>query len=137
MTVQITAETDGVDGGRMNERRNDRVARHETTASQRDQLPNWHAVASDHERLALIKSAHDLTALVAELSLGDRFGHALIVARVRHGSRRDEVTTAARNPLVTPPPRPRTSAVTGVNDAEPVALRVAQNDEVRIGRVVP
>jgi len=53
---------------------------------QRDQLPNRDAVSRDDERLAPIQASHDLTALVAELSLGDLSTHGFMVARVLRGS---------------------------------------------------
>src|SRR5215218_439023 len=82
--VEVLTEPAGVDRGRMSEGVHHDVASDEATAAQREQLADWHPVAGDDERFALVESAHDLTTVVAQFSLGDRFGHSPTVARVRH-----------------------------------------------------
>ena len=47
----------------------------ELTMSQRRQLANWDPVASDDERLAAVKRAHDLAALISKLPLSDFSRH--------------------------------------------------------------
>lgn len=49
--------------------------------TERRQPPYRHPIAGDDETVPIIEFPHDLTALVAQLSLGDLSNHILIVAR--------------------------------------------------------
>lgn len=84
--VEIVAKAGGVDSRGVGERRGDDLSCDETPAAEWDQLADGHAVAGDDEGLALIESAHDLTAVVAKFSLGDRFSQPTSVARMRRRS---------------------------------------------------
>lgn len=84
MSVEVLAKLGGVDRWCIRKRCHNDLAGNEATVPQRDQLTNGHAVASDNEGLALVETAHDLSAVVAEFSLGDDLGHEVTVARVRH-----------------------------------------------------
>src|SRR5258706_3049299 len=79
--IDVGTEAAGVDGGRIPEDGNDRRRRHESMAPQGSQLAYRHTVASDDEGLPLVEPAHDLAAVIAELTLGDGFRHASMVAR--------------------------------------------------------
>ena len=53
----------------------DGIGRHEYARSQRDQLPNGHAITRDDERFTLVQGPHDSSTFVAELSLSDAPAH--------------------------------------------------------------
>ncbi len=84
VTVQILTETSGINRRAVRKSSKYRGPANETAPAKRDELADRDAVTGDHEGLALIEPAHDLAAVVAEFSLGDRFNHAGGVARVRH-----------------------------------------------------
>jgi hypothetical protein len=52
--------------------------------AQRGKLADGDSVPGHDKRLALIKLAHDVTAVIAQLPLSDLFGHTKSVARVLH-----------------------------------------------------
>ncbi len=52
----------------------------------RGKLADRDSIPGHDERLALIKLAHNAAAVIAQLALGDLFGHTQIVARVLRGS---------------------------------------------------
>src|ERR1700746_1748875 len=54
----------------------------ESTPTQRGQLADRDSIPGHDERLALVKLAHDVAAVIAQLPLGDLFGHTHSVARV-------------------------------------------------------
>jgi hypothetical protein len=67
----------------------DDVGRDEDALAERVQLADRDTVPRDDERSPSIEIAHDASAVVAELSLGDPSRHAAIVARaLRSGPRR-------------------------------------------------
>jgi hypothetical protein len=73
--INIGTEAARVDGGRVPEDGNDCRRGHESVTAQGGELAHRHTVASGDEGLSLIEPAHDLTAVVAELALGDGFSH--------------------------------------------------------------
>ena len=92
--VEVGAETFSIDGRSVAEHRDDRVRRDEPVASQRSEFADGRAVAGDDQRLSLVESTHDLTAVVAEFALGDRLCHATAVGR--HAT---DVTRVRRRPV--------------------------------------
>src|ERR1700739_2087418 len=54
----------------------------ESTPTQRGKLADRNSVPGHDERLALVKLAHDVAAVIAQLALGDLPGHPQSVARV-------------------------------------------------------
>ncbi len=84
--VQIGPETLIVDSGRVPEKGDRRFGCDKAMTSQGREFTDGYAVSSDDEGLALIQPAHDLSALVAQLSLGDLSVHRASVARCATGS---------------------------------------------------
>ena len=80
----VGAELLGVDGGRVCKSGRGHRRGNELARSDRRELPNFLAVASDDEGLAAINGAHDLAALVTELALTDSSRHLRTVAPVLH-----------------------------------------------------
>jgi tRNA(fMet)-specific endonuclease VapC len=62
-----------------------RVGRHEDALTKRAQLPDRDAIPGDDERSPLVQLAHDSTAVVAELALGDsmRSSHCSTIRPLR------------------------------------------------------
>jgi len=79
--VEIGAEALVVDARRGPEHRHRRLRCDKAVATKRSQLTDRHAVARHDERFPPIELAHDLSALVAQLSLGDLAAHVVTVAR--------------------------------------------------------
>src|SRR2546423_414243 len=79
--IELIAKTLGVDARSATENGDGRFGADKPMATKRGQLSHWNTVASDHEGLAFVELAHDLTALIAKLSLGDLAAHRNIVAR--------------------------------------------------------
>ena len=69
------------------ERDDGRLGAYESMPTQRRKLADRDAIPGHNERLALVKLAHDVAAVVAQLPLGDMFGHTASVARVLRRSR--------------------------------------------------
>jgi len=80
--VQVGAEPSRVNSGCRPEESDRSLGGDEAVAAQWSELAYGNAVARDDERLALVELAHDLTAVVAQFSLGDLSAHGRIVARV-------------------------------------------------------
>ena len=80
--IQIGAEPLRVNCWRCPEEGDCSLGGDEAVAAQWSELAHGNAVARDDERLALVELAHNLTAVVAQFSLGDLSAHGRIVARV-------------------------------------------------------
>ncbi len=70
-SIDIDSEASAVDAGRALERSQRRLRRHVPSTMKREQLTHRGAVASDDKRFPSVELAHDLTAVVAQLSLSD------------------------------------------------------------------
>ena len=57
------------------ERGDGRLGAYESMPAERGKLADRDSIPGHYERLALIKLAHDLAAVIAQLALGDLFGH--------------------------------------------------------------
>src|SRR4029450_2816081 len=79
--LEIAAQPLVVDARRGPEHRHRRLRCDKAMATKRSQLTDRHAVARHDERFPPIELAHDLSALVAQLSLGDLAAHVATVAR--------------------------------------------------------
>ena len=64
------------------ERGNGRLGAYESMPAQRGKLADRDSIPGHDERLALVKLAHNVAAVVTQLPLGDLFGHTRNVARV-------------------------------------------------------
>src|ERR1700739_2991963 len=64
------------------ERGDGRLGADETMPTQRGKLADRDSIPGHDERLALVKLAHDVAAVIAQLPLGDPFSHTQSVARV-------------------------------------------------------
>lgn len=80
--VDVSAEPRGVDGRGVLEGGERNVGRDEATPVDRRELGDRDAVAGDQEALAFVEGAHDLAALIAQMSLCDDTSHHATVARV-------------------------------------------------------
>jgi hypothetical protein len=80
--VDVRPEPVGCDGGRAGERGEGSLGGDEGAMAQRSELTDCHAVARHDKGLAAIERAHDVTAAVPQLPLGDLSGHDQNVARV-------------------------------------------------------
>ena len=67
------------------ERGDGRLGADETMPTQRGKLADRDSIPGHDERLASVKLAHNVAAVIAQLSLGDLFGHTPSVARVLQG----------------------------------------------------
>ena len=67
------------------ERRDSRLGADESMPAQRRKLADRNSIPRHDEGFALVKLAHDLAAVIAQLTLSDLSGHLPSVARVLHG----------------------------------------------------
>lgn len=84
--VQICSEPVEPHPGSAPERGDGRFGADESMPAQRGKLADRGSVPGHNERLTLVKLAHDVATAVAQLPLGDLFGHTKSVARVLHRS---------------------------------------------------
>jgi len=80
--VEIAAEAATSDSRGSGEHGGNALGGYEPSALDRNELAYRDAVSCDDERLPAVERAHDLSALVPELPLGDLARHAATVARV-------------------------------------------------------
>jgi hypothetical protein len=73
--IDVGSESPTVDDRSAGEEGDGCVGAHEPTLPKGRQLPDWNAVTGDDEHLAAVERAHDLAALVPELSLTDLSRH--------------------------------------------------------------
>jgi hypothetical protein len=66
------------------ERRHGRLGTYESMATQWGKLANSDPIPGHDEGFALVKPAHNVAAVIAQLTLGDLSGHPGTVARVLH-----------------------------------------------------
>ena len=78
------------------ERDDGRLGAYESMPTQRGKLADRDAIPGHHERLALVKLAHNLAAVIAQLPLSDLFGHTTSVARVLRPPRTLPITSNGR-----------------------------------------
>ena len=76
------------------ERGDRRFGADESMPMQRGKLADRDSVPGHDERLALVKLAHNVAAVVAQFPLGDLFGHISSVARVLRRHRCQSASTA-------------------------------------------
>jgi hypothetical protein len=82
--VQVLSEPVGIDRCCTGKGTEDCCSIDKPSTSQRSQLADANPVAGDDEAFPRVKCAHDLAALVPQLSLRDLSCHSPNVARVRH-----------------------------------------------------
>lgn len=80
--INISAEPAIVDRRRTAEHGHSRLRGHKAMPSQRQEFAHRHPVAGHDKRLATIKTAHDLPAVIPKFPLCDLPSHPDIVARV-------------------------------------------------------
>jgi hypothetical protein len=85
--IEVGSEPVEIDARRALERCHCFVGANEATATHWGKLADGNTVSGDDEALALVELAHDLTAVVSQLALGDLGCHTTSVARVLHGAR--------------------------------------------------
>jgi len=73
--IEVGAELLAVDGWCVAEHGYDHVGGNEAVAAHRSQFSDRGAIARDDEGFPMIKTSHDLTAVVAQLSLRNGLGH--------------------------------------------------------------
>ena len=83
-SIEICSEPVELHPGSAPERGDGRLGAYESMPAQRGKLADGDSVPGHDKRLALIKLAHDVTAVIAQLPLSDLFGHTKSVARVLH-----------------------------------------------------
>ena len=83
--IEIRSEPVEPHPRRAPERGDGRLGADESMPTQRGKLADRDSIPGHDKRLALVKPAHDVAAVIAQLSLGDLFGHTQSVARVLHG----------------------------------------------------
>ena len=74
-TIEVVTKSVVVDTRRVPEQSDCRVGSHESMSPEGGKFADWHPVSRHDETLALVETAHDLSTLVAKLSLGDFSGH--------------------------------------------------------------
>ena len=90
--VQISSEPLVFDPGRHPEGSDGGFSSQEAVPTQGCEFSDRCAVSGDDETLAVVKLTHDLTAVIAEFTLGDLSSHALSVAQGATGGQQvDEV----------------------------------------------
>jgi hypothetical protein len=73
--INICSEPVEVHPRRAPERSDCRLGADKSMSAKRGQLADRDAISGHDERLALVKLAHDLTTVIAQLPLGDLLGH--------------------------------------------------------------
>jgi hypothetical protein len=80
--IEIRSEPVELDSRSAPERGDGRLGTYESMPTQRGKLADRDSIPGHDERLALVKLAHNLATVIAQLALSDLFGHTQSVARV-------------------------------------------------------
>jgi hypothetical protein len=74
-SIEVRPEPVQVNARRASERRDGRFGAYESMPAQRGKLADRDSVSGHDEALALVKLAHDFSAVIAKLTLSDLSGH--------------------------------------------------------------
>jgi hypothetical protein len=101
--IYVFSKPSGCHAGCAGEGVADGIGRHEYPSSKGGQLADRHAIACDDERLAPVQGAHDLSALIAKLALGDTPAHVNLSRHVRYKGPNTDDLAAGMHVHVGPP----------------------------------